>query len=249
MTRIASHRGGTLEFGDSTPAGFAATAGLTLEEVEFDLHPTSDGAIVVHHDPTLDRTTDRTGAIRDLTLAEVRSATIDYSAGGHPLTFAELCALYRDSHVDFRCEIKPGPDGRPYAGFVPKVIAALEENGMLQRTVFSSFLIETQDELSQLTDRPRLWLVSPPVLYQLGTRAVLELADSHAIPEIGVQIDCADRELMAAVQQAGCQFGCWAAHTPDQIEKALTLGVKVFTTDRPSLAISIRNRFQRDATR
>ena len=36
MTRIASHRGGTLEFGDSTPQGFAATAKMPLEEVEFD---------------------------------------------------------------------------------------------------------------------------------------------------------------------------------------------------------------------
>lgn len=39
MTRIASHRGGTLEFGDSTPHGFTATAAMALEEVEFDLSP------------------------------------------------------------------------------------------------------------------------------------------------------------------------------------------------------------------
>ena len=59
MTHIASHRGGTLEFGDSTPRGFSATALMALEEVEFDVHPTVDGAIIVHHDATLDATTDR----------------------------------------------------------------------------------------------------------------------------------------------------------------------------------------------
>jgi len=244
MTRIASHRGGTLEFGDSTPAGFAETAKLALEEVEFDVHPTSDGAIIVHHDPTLDRTTDASGAIRDLTEAEVRAATIDYGAGGHPLSLEEVCALYRPSGVDLRCEIKPGPDGRPYESFVPKVVDALDREGMLERTVFSSFLIETQDELARATDRPRLWLVSPPVLTQLGTAAMLEIASSHAIPEIGVHVDCADRELMNRIQAAGCQFGCWGAHTRSQIEHALALGVKIFTTDRPSLAISIRNGFK-----
>ncbi|GGE98718.1 glycerophosphodiester phosphodiesterase [Stappia taiwanensis] len=243
MTRIASHRGGTLEFGDSTPVGFKATAQMALEEVEFDVHPTADGAIMVHHDPTLDRTTDRTGAIRDLSEAEVRAATINYGAGGHPLSLEELCAIYRGSAVDFRCEIKPGPDGRPYADFVHRVIATLEREGMLARTVFSSFLIETQDELARATERPRLWLVSPPVLNQLGVAATLELARSHAIPEIGVHVDCADRDLMDAVQAAGCQFGCWAAHTQQQIEKTLRLGVKVFTTDRPSLAIAVRDRF------
>ncbi|KZM48803.1 glycerophosphodiester phosphodiesterase family protein [Labrenzia sp. OB1] len=249
MTRIASHRGGTLEFGDSTPAGFAATAGLALEEVEFDLHPTSDGALVVHHDPTLDRTTDRSGAIRDMSEAEVRAAVIDYGAGGHPMLLEQLCSLYRDSRVDFRCEIKPGPDGRPYEDFVPHVVETLERQGMLERTVFSSFLIETHKHLATATDRPRLWLVSPPVLIQLGLPTVIKLARDHNIPEIGVHVDCADRSIMSATQAAGLEFGCWAAHTQEQIEKALTLGVKVFTTDRPSLAIAIRNRLQTDETR
>lgn len=120
MTRIASHRGGTLDYGDSTPQGFRATAALPVDEVEFDLHPTADGAIIVHHDATLDRTTDRQGAIADLGLADVRSAVIDYSAGGHPLTLAELCAIYRDSAVDFRCEFKPDAQGRPTRASLPR---------------------------------------------------------------------------------------------------------------------------------
>lgn len=67
VTRIASHRGGTLAFGDSTPQGVRATAGMAPQEVEFDVHPTADGVIMVPQDTTLGRTTDATGAIRDLT--------------------------------------------------------------------------------------------------------------------------------------------------------------------------------------
>lgn len=243
MTRIASHRGGTLEFGDSTPQGFAATAKLPVEEVEFDLHPTADGAIIVHHDATLDRTTDTQGAIADLPEAVVRKAVIDYGFGGHPLTLAELCALYRDSAVDFRCEFKPNQYGRPYADFIPGVLKALDAEGMLARTTFSSFLIETQDTLAQLSDRPRLWLVSPPVLRQLGDAGVIEIALAHDIPEISVLIDHADAALMAQVQAAGLAFGCFGAHTTAQMDKALALGVKVFTTDRPSLALARRAAF------
>lgn len=248
MTRIASHRGGTLEYGDSTPRGFAATAAMPLEEVEFDVHPTADGAIVVHHDPTLEGTTDRMGAIAGLTLAEVKAATINYSAGGHPLTLEELCALYASSSVDFRCEIKPGADGSPYAGFVPKVIDLLFRQGMLARTTFSSFLLSTLDELALATDRPRLWLVSPPVLRQVGVEGVIELCKAHGIAEIGVHIDTADAALAATMRGAGVDFGCWAAHAPAQIDKALTLGVKVFTTDRPTLAICLRTAFREKET-
>ncbi|MCM2474592.1 glycerophosphodiester phosphodiesterase [Rhizobium sp. CG5] len=248
MTRIASHRGGTLEFGDSTPQGFAATARMDLEEVEFDVHPTADGGIVVHHDATLDGTTDRTGEIAKLTLAEVQSAVINYGAGGHPLTLDDLCALYAGSRVNFRCEIKPGLGGRPYEDFVPKVIATLADKGMLERTSFSSFLVRSVNELAAATDRPRLWLVSPAVLRQLGPDVVIEVAQAHGIPEIGVHIDTADDALMERVTGAGLTFGCWAAHSPAQIEKALRLGVSVFTTDRPSLAISIRNQYRREIT-
>lgn len=248
MTRIASHRGGTLEFGDSTPQGFAATAKMALEEAEFDVHPTADGAIMVHHDPTLDGTTDRSGAIAVMTEAQVRAAVINYG-GGNPISLTELCAMFIGSKVDFRCEIKPGADGRPYPDFVPRVVALLAHYGMLERTTFSSFLVESLDALAAATDRPRLWLVSPPVLRQLGPAAVIDVAHAHGIPEIGVHVDTADAVLMAIVQEAGIDFGCWAAHSAEQIEKALALGVKVFTTDRPSLAIAIRDRRRAEANR
>lgn len=240
MTRIASHRGGTLEFGDSTPAGFAATARMALEEVEFDLHPTADGEIVVHHDATLDRTTDRSGAIADLPAAEVLSAMINYGQGGHPLTLAQLCRAFRASPVIFRCEIKPGADGRAYRGFVPRVVEKLAAEGRLDTTVFSSFLLDTVGEIAGACDRPCLWLVSPQVLTQLGPDGVIEIALARNVPEIAVHIDHAGPELMAQVQAAGLEFGCWAAHSAAQIRKALDLGVKVFTTDRPTLAIALR---------
>lgn len=246
MTRIASHRGGTLEYGDSTLAGFTATAQMALEEVEFDVHPTLDGGIVVHHDPTLDRTTDRNGAICEMSLEDVRSAVINYSHNSHPLTLHELCSIFRSSAVHFRCEFKPGPHGKPYEGFVATVIKQIEAEGLLQTTGFSSFLLDYLDEIATVTDRPRLWLVSPAVLTQLGIKGVIELAKARKIPEIGLNIDTATSELMARVQDTGLDFGCWAAHTEAQIHKALEMGVKVFTSDRPSLAIAIRHRMQKD---
>ena len=156
-------------------------------------------------------------------------------------TSSRRISIFAKSHVDFRCEIKPGVGGRAYAGFVPRVVAELDGQGMLDRTVFSSFLLRSLDELAAATTRPRLWLVSPPVLIQLGAEAVIELALAHDIPEVGVNIDHASPELMARVQAAGLEFGCWAAHDTAQITRALDLGVKVFTTDRPSLAIALRD--------
>ncbi|WP_373236256.1 glycerophosphodiester phosphodiesterase family protein [Cohaesibacter celericrescens] len=246
MTRIAAHRGGTLEYGDSTPAGFTATAKMELEEVEFDVHPTIDGAIIVHHDATLDRTTDRTGAIAEQTSQDVLAAVINYSQNAHPLRLEQLCEIFQTSPVQFRCEFKPDRNGLPYAQFVPRVVAMFEEKHMLGKTGFSSFLVDYLDEIALHSDRPRLWLVSPAILMQLGTKGVIETAKNRQIREIGVHIDTATPALMTMVLDAGIDFGCWAAHTSEQISKALTMGVKVFTSDRPSLAMTIRNQMQKD---
>nr|WP_183488164.1 glycerophosphodiester phosphodiesterase family protein [Martelella radicis] len=251
VTRIASHRGGTLDYGDSTFAGFSATAAMDVDEVEFDLHPTADDRIIVNHDATLDRTTDRTGVIAEMKAADVRAAIVNHAADGfrHPLFVEELCDIFRLSKVAFRCEIKPGADGRPYENFVPQVIAALDRAGRLETTVFSSFLLESLDALREATERPALWLVSPPVLTQLGSRGVIEIARSRGIGEIAVNIDMADALLKQQAEDAGLAFGAWAAHTTAQITRAFDLGLKVFTTDRPRLAIDIRDQRTKEAAR
>ncbi len=54
-TLIAAHRGGSLEWPENSPTAFRNTARMPVDQVEFDIHPTADGAIVVIHDATLDR--------------------------------------------------------------------------------------------------------------------------------------------------------------------------------------------------
>src|SRR4249920_900103 len=63
MTDIASHRGGALLWPENSRIAFENTAKLPVEQVEFDVHPTRDGQLVVIHDDTLDRTTDGHGPV------------------------------------------------------------------------------------------------------------------------------------------------------------------------------------------
>ena len=63
MTDIASHRGGALLWPENSRTAFENTAKLPVEQVEFDVHPSRDGGLVVIHDDTLDRTTDASGPI------------------------------------------------------------------------------------------------------------------------------------------------------------------------------------------
>jgi len=68
-----AHRGGASLAPENTMAAFrSAVDTWGVDVLEMDVHVTSDGELVVIHDPTVDRTTDGEGAVRDLTFAEIQ---------------------------------------------------------------------------------------------------------------------------------------------------------------------------------
>src|SRR5512145_1053572 len=69
---VIAHRGNSAHFPENTLASFDSALEIGAEYVELDVQLTSDGEVVVLHDPTVDRTTDGHGPISDLTLAQAR---------------------------------------------------------------------------------------------------------------------------------------------------------------------------------
>src|SRR5690349_1599262 len=61
---------------ENTLAGFHRAVKEGFGYLELDVHATADGAVVVHHDATLDRTTDGHGLIGELPAAEVAAVQV-----------------------------------------------------------------------------------------------------------------------------------------------------------------------------
>lgn len=70
---VIAHRGSSAEAPENTLPAFEAAVRRGADAIELDVRLTADGAPVVLHDATLDRTTDRAGPVAALTLAELRS--------------------------------------------------------------------------------------------------------------------------------------------------------------------------------
>ena len=100
---IIAHRGDSAHRPENTLAAFASALELGAELVEMDIQLTRDGAVVVMHDPSVDRTTDGRGPLRDLTLREVRKLSAGYPvrfgstfAGERVPTLGEALAFLRE---------------------------------------------------------------------------------------------------------------------------------------------------------
>ena len=71
-TAVVGHRGAAGHAPENTMASFGLALELGADYIELDIQMTRDNQLVVMHDPNVDRTTNGRGAIRDLTLAEIK---------------------------------------------------------------------------------------------------------------------------------------------------------------------------------
>ena len=70
---VIAHAGGDQDYPHSTLYAYAQSAAAGADVLELDVQLTADGVLIVQHDDTVDRTTETTGAVADLTLAEIQA--------------------------------------------------------------------------------------------------------------------------------------------------------------------------------
>ncbi len=80
---VMAHRGNNVLFPENTLLAFQQAIDEGADIIETDLHLTKDNVIVCIHDATVDRTTNGTGAVAELTLAEIKSLSASYDRPEH----------------------------------------------------------------------------------------------------------------------------------------------------------------------
>jgi|HubBroStandDraft_3_1064219.scaffolds.fasta_scaffold31916_2 glycerophosphoryl diester phosphodiesterase len=248
MTDIASHRGGALLWAENSRLAFEQTAKLPVEQVEFDVHPSRDGRLVVIHDATLERTTDGAGAVCQRDWAELSKLILKGSGGQRMLLLDEVIEIFRPTKIILRLEMKAGPGRVPYPDHPARIVASLKAADILDRTVMTSFQLGTTAEVPRHGKPMRqVWLVTPETQIDIGLPAVIDLARKNGVPMLGLRSNLLDAPTVAKVREAGLGIGGWACNDAAAIAKMFDLGVDVFTTDRPDLALNIRAGRQRRA--
>lgn len=140
-----AHRGANRRAPEETLEAYHEAKKVGVDVLEGDIHRTRDGAIVVMHDSTVDRTTSGTGAIRDMTLAEIKALDAGYNYTrddgatypfrGQGLQVPTLIELLETFPDDFMIiEIK-GSDPSVSADYA----AVLAENDAFERVITASF--------------------------------------------------------------------------------------------------------------
>jgi glycerophosphoryl diester phosphodiesterase len=195
--------------------------------IELDAQLTSDGAVVVLHDDTLERTTDGLGPLVVRTLAEVRRLDAGRwfdpaFAGERVPTLADVLAAVP---ITFNVELK----GIRADDLEARALAVVEEAGALERVVFSSFEPKRLIGLRALTQRAALAVLwSGP---KVGD--ALRLAERVGARALHVRNDRRGIAAIAAGLGAGLEVRVWTVNSPADLASLVDAGASGIFTDFP----------------
>jgi glycerophosphoryl diester phosphodiesterase len=227
-----AHRGGAIEHLENSMPAFEACVRLGYRYLETDVRVTADGVLVAFHDGRLDRITDRTGRLDQMSWAELGEARV---GGREPLVRLEdLLSAWPD--VRFNLDIKAPGVVAPLARLVRRL-------GCADRICLGSF----SDARVAAARR----VLGPTVCTSLGPRGVAALRLSSYSPRaaglVRMAAGCAqvplqlggralvDERFVTAAHARGLQVHVWTVDSAEECTRMLDLGVDGVMTDRPAM--------------
>jgi glycerophosphoryl diester phosphodiesterase len=233
---VIAHRGNSAHAPENTLAAFVSAAEKGADAIEFDVKLTSDGQVIVLHDPSVDRTTNGTGKVAQISLSALQALDAgawfsDQFRGERVPTLAEVLeSVGRRLHLNIELTnySTPGDD------LVPRVVELVRKHGLEERVLFSSFFVKNLTKARKLLPAvARALLVLPGTLGIIG-RSISWRGDYFALhPNLASM----SSRLVDRVHAGGKRVQVWTVNTEMDQARMTSLGVDGIITDDPGAVL------------
>jgi glycerophosphoryl diester phosphodiesterase len=254
--RVFGHRGAAGLAPENTIPSFALGLSLGADMLELDVHASRDGVIVVCHDPTLERTTNGSGGLRERSLYELQQLDAgyqytrdgrDYPYRGHGLRIPALEVLLKDFPLAY-CNIEIKQADPPIVAQVieivqrldaqHRVLLAAEDDAIMGEIHHLAGDIATSFSAAEVADFIGRVQAGNLDGYQPAGRAL-------QIPPRFNDIDLVTKESVAAAHRCGLEVHVWTINELEEMQRLLELGVDGIMSDLPGLARVVVDGFAR----
>ncbi|MBD8025644.1 glycerophosphodiester phosphodiesterase [Ureibacillus sp. 179-F W5.1 NHS] len=230
-----AHRGATGYAPENTIAAFDLAVEMKADYIEIDVQRSKDGELVLIHDTTVDRTTDGTGKVGDLTFEQLRSLDAgswfgEQFEGEKIPTFDEILDRYHGK-VGILVEMK-SPE--LYPGIEEQVAEELKERNLdkpqNEKIIIQSFNFDSMKKMDKLLPKVPIGVLTsnrahttPEALQEFSTYA------DWFNPSYGI----VTKELVNQVHSLGMQIGSWTVRSQEAADFLFEMGVDAIITDYP----------------
>ncbi|MEV7441683.1 glycerophosphodiester phosphodiesterase family protein [Streptomyces sp. NPDC091204] len=214
------HRGVMGVEPENTLRSFVRAERSGMDVIALDLRLSKDGALVAVHDPDVDRTTDGSGAVADLTLAELRE--LDAGQGERVPVLEEVLDAVR---VPLQVAVRD----RATAGVLAELILRRDLTGRVEVASADEAVLA---EVTRLVPGVRTTLYAAP---GGGTGGIVDRALAAGATAIAADIHVLSLETVETAHAAGLRVTARAVNTLDQLRLARALGLNGAATDLPEI--------------
>jgi len=244
---VVGHRGNRAHAPENTLESLRQAVACGAEAIEFDLHLSRDGVPVVLHDPTLDRTTDAQGPVRERTVSDL--ARVD--AGARFTIDAGRTFPYRGRGIGVPTleEVLAAHGGHPMVIEMKSVevaapaLAILERAGIGDRVLVGSFL---DDALVPFARAGIPVCGAPHALARLYLPALLGASPkdlpfaSMCIPRFHRGLPVPVRQYARVMRALGRTVHVWTVNEPRVAQRLWARGVNGIISDDPAAILAAR---------
>ncbi len=222
--QVIGHRGCADVYPENTVRALTRSATF-LDAVEVDVRRCASGELVAFHDETVDRLTDATGRVADLSWEELR--TLDVLGSGEPIPRLETVLEAVPADVELQVELKD--DG--LAADVRDAVVAADRD-----VAVSSFRTTALEEVVDLG-----WDVRTGLLFESDPATNLRRAVGLDCDAVHPHYDCClETDVVADAHEAGLDVVAWkAARRRTEIHRLRSAGVDAVTADRWDIATGL----------
>lgn len=248
---VIAHQGGDGLWPGNTLFAFEQAAALGVDVLEMDLHITKDGVLVISHDETVDRTTDGTGTIEEMTLAELKKLDAGYNWSkdegltfpfrGLGLTIPTLEEVFQAfPEYQMTIEIK-----KTAVSMADPFCELIRSYGMQDKVLVASFHDERMQDFRQVC--PEVATSSArqeTTIFVLLSKVFLGRFYSPSfyslqVPEKSSGITLMTARFVRAAHERNLRVEPWTIDDPEKMELFIEWGVDGIITDRPDLLLEV----------
>ena len=253
---VFGHRGGSRLAPENTIAAFDRAVAEGVDGLELDVRLSKDGQAMVCHDARVDRTSNTTGAIADMTAIELAHVDAGYrftsGALSYPFrwrgfgvpTLAEVIARYPrhplivEMKDNTRAMAKATVEVVRAAGAADRVCLGAFPNGVMRHARRDGPEIATSassGEVLRAMLTARAGLLPPRRRYQ-----------TLQLPERRKRLRVVTPRFVRAARRAGVPVQVWIVDRAEDIRRLLDWGVQAIITDRPDIAVPVVAAWRRE---